>query len=269
MSLYADSRKTLSISDLTAMKQRGEKISCLTAYDASFASVLDQTGIDMLLVGDSLGMVIQGHNSTVPVTVENMAYHCRCVAANRQRAFLVADLPFASYATPLQALQSATTLMQNGLAQMVKLEGAKIDVISFLLEQGIPVCGHLGLLPQSVNRLGGYKVQGRDSIQAQQILADALRIEQAGAGLLVLECVPSTLAAEISSQLKIPVIGIGAGPDCDGQVLVLYDMLDISTGNRPRFSKNFMAGASNIEDAIRRYHQAIKASQFPGPEHSY
>jgi 3-methyl-2-oxobutanoate hydroxymethyltransferase len=269
MSLYADTRKSLSISDLISMKKNGEKISCLTAYDASFSALLDQVGIDMLLVGDSLGMVIQGHNSTLPVTVDDMAYHCRSVTASRQRAFVVADLPFASYATPKLALQNACKLMQHGMAQMVKLEGAKLDVIGFLLEQGIPVCGHLGLLPQSVNRLGGYKVQGRGPEQAQQILDDALRIEQAGAGLLVLECVPATLAAEISSNLSIPVIGIGAGPDCDGQVLVLYDMLDISIGNRPRFSKNFMTGASGIEDAVRLYHQAVKSKQFPGPEHSY
>jgi len=269
MSLYADTRKSLTINDLNAMKQRGEKICSLTAYDASFAALMDQAGIDVLLVGDSLGMVIQGHNSTIPVSVDDMAYHCRCVAGSRQRAFVVADLPFASYATPQQALQNASKLMQHGLAQMVKLEGVKLEVIEFLLEQGIPVCGHLGLLPQSVNRLGGYKVQGRDSEQAEQILDAALSIEQAGAALLVLECVPATLAAEISSQLTIPVIGIGAGLDCDGQVLVVYDMLDISIGNRPRFSKNFMTDAGSIEHAIRGYHQAVKSKQFPGPEHSY
>lgn len=269
MSLYADTRQCLSISHLAAMKQAGEKISCLTAYDASFAALIDKVGIDVLLVGDSLGMVIQGHNSTLPVTVDDIAYHCRSVAASTRRGFIVADMPFASYATEQQALDNAAKLMQFGLAHMVKLEGAKPDVIRHLFDQGIPVCGHLGLLPQSVNCLGGYKVQGRDSAQAQQILDDAFSIEHAGAGMLVLECVPASLAAEISANLKIPVIGIGAGVDCDGQVLVLYDMLDISIGKRPRFSKNFISGADDIEDAISRYHHAVKSRQFPGAEHSY
>ncbi len=269
MSLYADTPKSLSISDLAAMKRAGEKISCLTAYDASFSTLLDKAGIDVILVGDSLGMVIQGHHTTVPVTVEDMVYHSRCVTTATQRAFVVADLPFASYAMPQQALASAARLMQVGGAQMVKLEGAKLDVIGCLVEQGIPVSGHLGLLPQSVNRLGGYKVQGREPAQAQSIIDDALSVEQAGAGLLILECVPASLAAEISRRLTIPVIGIGAGPDCDGQVLVIYDMLDISVGNRPRFSKNFMIGADNIEQAIRTYHQSVKSGQFPTAEHCY
>lgn len=269
MSLYANSSKNLTLTDLVAMKQRTEKISCLTVYDASFAALLDQVGIDVLLVGDSLGMVIQGHNSTLPVTVDDMIYHSRCVASASQRAFIVADLPFASYATAEQALINAAALLQKGGAQMVKLEGAKISVISFLVAQGIPVCGHLGLLPQSVNQLGGYKVQGREASQAQAILEDALAIQQAGARLLVLECVPASLASQISQQLSIPVIGIGAGVACDGQVLVLYDMLNISIGNRPRFSKNFMADASSIVDAIQQYHQAVKAATFPSPQHSY
>jgi len=269
MTLYADSLKALTVSDLAAMKKAGEKISCLTAYDASFSALLDRAGIDVLLIGDSLGMVIQGHGSTLPVTVDDMVYHSRCVAMARKRAFVVTDLPFASYATPEQALANAARLMQAGAAQMVKLEGAKTEVIRFLVDQGIPVCGHLGLLPQSVNRLGGYKVQGRDETQARQIVADAERIEQAGAGLLVLECVPAALGAEISRRLSIPVIGIGAGIDCDGQVLVLYDMLNISTGKRPRFSKDFMAEAGSIEEAVRNYHQAVKSAQFPAPEHSY
>ena len=269
MTLYAEAPKTLSISDLNAMKQSGEKITSLTAYDASFAALLDQAGIDVILVGDSLGMVVQGHTSTLPVTVEDMVYHTRCVAGARKRAFVISDLPFASYAAPEQALQNAARLMQLGGAQMVKLEGAKIDIIEFLVDQGVPVCGHLGLLPQSVNRLGGYKVQGREPAQAQKILEDAIAIERAGAGLLVLECVPSLLATEISENLNIPVIGIGASPACDGQVLVLYDMLDISVGNRPRFSKNFMAEANSIEDAVMRYHRAVKTGQFPTAEHCY
>lgn len=269
MSLYTDAAKSLSIGDLILMKQSGDKISCLTAYDASFASLLDQAGIDVILVGDSLGMVIQGHASTLPVTIQDMVYHTRNVSIARKRAFVLADLPFASYATPQQALQNAAQLMQMAGAQMVKLEGAKIDVIQFLVEQGIPVCGHLGLLPQSVNQLGGYKVQGREPEQAEQILNDALAIEQAGARLLVLECVPAILAAQISQALTIPVIGIGAGVDCDGQVLVLYDILNISTGKRPRFSKNFMAEAGSIEDAITSYLNAVKNGQFPAAEHAY
>jgi 3-methyl-2-oxobutanoate hydroxymethyltransferase len=269
MSLYADALNTLTISDLAAMKRAGEKISCLTAYDASFSALLDRTGIDVLLVGDSLGMVIQGHSSTLPVTVNDMVYHCRSVAMARKRAYVIADLPFASYATPEQALLNAASLMQLGGAQMVKLEGAKLEVIRFLVEQGIPVCAHLGLLPQSVNRLGGYKVQGREQKQARQIVADAENIQQAGAGLLILECVPAELAAEICQCLSIPVIGIGAGVNCDGQVLVLYDMLNISVGKRPRFSKDFLADVSSIEDAVRLYHKAVKSAQFPASEHSY
>jgi 3-methyl-2-oxobutanoate hydroxymethyltransferase len=269
MSLYADTPKILTISNLTAMKRSGEKISCLTAYDASFSALLDHAGIDVLLVGDSLGMVIQGHDSTLPVTVDDMVYHSRIVAAARKRAFIMTDMPFASYATGEQAVRCAARLMQAGAAQMVKLEGAKIDVIAFLVAQGIPVCGHLGLLPQSVNRIGEYKVQGREKEQAQIIIDEALKIEQAGAGLLVLECVPAALAAEISSRLAIPVIGIGAGAACDGQVLVLYDILGLGFGNRPRFSKNFMADADSIEDAVRRYHSAVKSVQYPGPEHCY
>ncbi len=269
MMLYADRPKALSINDLISMKQNGEKISCLTAYDASFSVLLDQVGIDAILVGDSLGMVIQGHASTLPVTIDDMVYHTRCVSSVRNRAFVIADLPFASYATPEQALENAAKLLQIGGAQMVKLEGPKLDVIQFLVQQGIPVCGHLGLLPQSVNRIGGYKVQGRTSIQAQQLLEDALAIEQAGAGLLVLECIPALLAEEITRQLSIPTIGIGAGAGCDGQVLVIYDMLNISVGNRPRFSKNFMADAVSIEAAIKQYHQAIKTLTFPAAEHCY
>jgi 3-methyl-2-oxobutanoate hydroxymethyltransferase len=271
MALYRGetARKPLSVTDLAAMKLNGEKIACLTAYDASFAALLDQVGIDVLLVGDSLGMVIQGLDTTLPVTMDNMLYHCHCVAQARQRAFLVVDLPFLSYTRIEQALENAGRLLQTGGAQMVKLEGARLDVIRALVEQGIPVCGHLGLLPQSVNQLGGYKVQGKETQSADKILADALAIEQAGASLLVLECVPASLAATISQQLNIPTIGIGAGVDCDGQVLVLYDMLDISIGKRPRFSKNFMAETDSIAGAIRAYQQAVKSAQFPGAEHSY
>jgi 3-methyl-2-oxobutanoate hydroxymethyltransferase len=214
-------------------------------------------------------MVIQGHNSTIPVTIDDMVYHSRCVSSASKRALVIADLPFASYANPQQALANAARLMQQGGVQMVKLEGARLDSISHLVAQGIPVCGHLGLLPQSVNTLGGYKVQGREASQAQNIVDDALKIEQAGASLLVLECVPASLAKQISQQLTIPVIAIGAGVDCDGQVLVLYDMLNISIGNRPRFSKNFMANANSIEQALSDYHHAVKNASFPASEHSY
>ncbi|MGZ8191302.1 MAG: 3-methyl-2-oxobutanoate hydroxymethyltransferase [Methylococcaceae bacterium] len=261
--------KPLSINNLAAMKQRGEKISCLTAYDASFSALIDQAGVDMMLVGDSLGMTIQGHSSTLPVTIADMVYHTRCVSNARQRAFIIADLPFMAYTTPVVAAKNAAKLMQRGGAQMVKLEGARVDIVSFLVAQGIPVCGHLGLLPQSINQIGQYAVQGKDPADAEKIIADAHKLEQAGASLLVLECVPAALAKAISTQLSIPVIGIGAGPDCDGQVLVLYDILNIGVSKRPRFSRNFMQDAASIEAAITAYHLAIKQSQFPSAEHSF
>lgn len=251
------------------MKRRGEKISCLTAYDASFSLLIDSAGIDVMLVGDSLGMVIQGHDTTLPVKMDDMVYHTRCVSNARRRAFVIADLPFMSYATPLMAAENAARLMRAGGAQMVKLEGARTECVAFLVDQGIPVCGHLGLLPQSINQLGSYKVQGKERVEAEKILADAHKLEQAGAGLLVLECVPAKLAGDISAQLSIPVIGIGAGIDCDGQVLVLYDMLNIGVGKRPRFSRDFMQGAAGIGQAIAAYHEAVKQLQFPTPEHSF
>jgi 3-methyl-2-oxobutanoate hydroxymethyltransferase len=261
--------KPLTINDLAAMKQRGEKITCLTAYDAGFSALIDKVGIDVMLVGDSLGMVIQGHDTTLPVTINDMVYHAQCVSNARRRAFIIADLPFMSYATPVTAAENAARLMQIGGAQMVKLEGPRVEIIRFLVEQGIPVCGHLGLLPQLINQLGSYKVQGKEPADAARIIADAHQLQKAGAGLLVLECVPAQLAREISSQLSIPVIGIGAGVDCDGQVLVLYDMLNIGIVKRPRFSRNFMQDATSIEDAIYAYHQSVKNSQFPGTEHSF
>jgi len=214
-------------------------------------------------------MVVQGHDTTLPVTINDMVYHARCVSSARRRAFVIADLPFMSYNTPVVAAKNAAKLMQVGGVQMVKLEGPRVDVIRFLVDQGIPVCGHLGLLPQLINQLGSYKVQGKEPGDAAKIIADAHQLQQAGAGLLVLECVPATLAREISAQLSIPVIGIGAGVDCDGQVLVLYDMLNIGIGKRPRFSKNFMQDAAIIEDAIDAYHQAVKQSRFPTAEHSF
>jgi 3-methyl-2-oxobutanoate hydroxymethyltransferase len=261
--------KPLSINDLEIMKQCGEKISCLTAYDASFSALIDQVGIDMILVGDSLGMVIQGHRSTLPVTIADMVYHTRCVSTARQRAFVIADLPFMAYTTPVIAAKNAAKLIQRGGAQMVKLEGARVDVVSFLVAQGVPVCGHLGLLPQSINQIGHYAVQGKEFADAEQIMADAQQLEQAGARLLVLECVPASLAKTISAQLSIPVIGIGAGVDCDGQVLVLYDMLNVCVSKRPRFSKDFMQDAASVEAALTAYHQAVKHAEFPAAEHSF
>jgi 3-methyl-2-oxobutanoate hydroxymethyltransferase len=261
--------KLLTVNDLTAMKKRGEKISCLTAYDAGFSAIIDKAGIEIMLVGDSLGMVVQGHQTTIPVTINDMVYHTRCVSSARQRAFVIADLPFLSYTTPAVAAENAAKLMQRGGAQMVKLEGARLDCVSFLVDQGVPVCGHLGLLPQSINFLGEYKVQGKGVSDAEKIIEDAWKLEQAGAQLLVLECIPAQLAGQISAQLAIPVIGIGAGVNCDGQVLVLYDVLDIGIAKRPRFSKNFMHGATSIQTAIEAYHQAVKQGQFPTPEHSF
>ncbi|MBK8816100.1 MAG: 3-methyl-2-oxobutanoate hydroxymethyltransferase [Methylococcaceae bacterium] len=251
------------------MKGRGEKISCLTAYDAGFASIIDRVGIDIMLVGDSLGMVVQGHTTTVPVTIDNMLYHTTCVTRARKRAFVISDLPFNTYSNPKAALKNAARLMQEAGAHMVKLEGARPDCVRSLIQEGIPVCGHLGLQPQSIYQLGSYRVQGKEPLSAQKIRDDALLLQDAGIGLLILECVPVSLAREISRELTIPVIGIGAGIDCDGQVLVLYDMLDIGIGKRPRFSKNFMIGHESVESAIASYHHAVKKAEFPSLEHSF
>ncbi len=271
MASYSDSQETtvLSVLDLQELKQKGEKISCLTAYDASFSQLIDQAGVDVMLVGDSLGMVMQGKKTTVPVSMDEMVYHTRCVSSVRKRSFVIADMPFLTYCSGGDAIKNAAMLMQAGGAQMVKFEGAHIETIKTLVDFGVPVCGHLGLLPQSINQLGRYKVQGKSEIKARQILSDAKQIELAGASLLVLECVPAELAAEISKTLTIPVIGIGAGRDCDGQVLVLYDMLGISCGKKPRFSRDFMTEADDIADAISRFHRAVKEIEFPASEHSF
>lgn len=264
--------KSVSILDFARMKQQGEKIVCLTAYDASFSAVLDQAGVDIILVGDSLGMVVQGRKSTLPVTLDDMVYHTRCVARGRRHAFLIADMPFMSYAVPLQAVENAARLMQEGEAQMVKLEGGRIRVetVRYLVEQGVPVCGHLGLLPQSINRLGGYYVQGKDEQAAQTMIEEAKLLQEAGAGLLVLECVPAALAKEITRQLSIPTIGIGAGAECDGQVLVLYDMLGIGSGKRPRFSKNFLReSGGDVGEAVKAYVSAVRDGRFPGQEQGF
>ena len=260
----------VTLSTLQAMLTRDEKIAALTCYDASFARILDTAGVDVLLVGDSLGMVIQGHASTLPVTLANMVYHTRCVAAGTARAFILADLPFASYqSSPEQAFSSAAKLLAAG-AHMVKLEGGAVmaDTVAFLTRRGVPVCAHLGLLPQSVNQLGGYKVQGRDDATAAQILTDATTLETAGAGLLLLEAVPAALARQVTDAASIPTIGIGAGVDCSGQVLVLYDALGLYP-RPPKFSKNFLPDAGSIEGAARAYVEAVKRQTFPGQEHTF
>jgi len=256
---------------LLGMKEQGQKIAVLTAYDATFAHLLDEAGVDVLLVGDSLGMVLQGEKTTLPVTLEDMIYHCRSVVKGVKRALVMVDMPFMSDASVTQGLASAARLMKEGLAQMVKLEGGqdKVPLVQALVSQGIPVCGHLGLLPQSVNKLGGYKVQGRDENSASQMMADALALQAAGIGLLVLECVPASLAKKLSVALDIPVIGIGAGVDCDGQVLVLHDMLGITVGKAPVFSRDFVQDTDSIQAAIKLYVKDVKSSQFPSLEHSF
>ncbi|MBN4079029.1 3-methyl-2-oxobutanoate hydroxymethyltransferase [Beggiatoa alba] len=261
----------ITTSTLRKMKQAGEKITCLTAYDASFAQILEEEGVEILLVGDSLGMVIQGQDSTLPVKLGDMIYHTQMVRAANKTALVMADMPFMTYATPMQALASAGRLMKEGGAHMVKLEGgaSMVESVRHLAEHGIPVCAHLGLLPQSVNKIGGYKVQGRNEKEAQAMLLDARAMEEAGADILLLECVPSLLAAEITTTLEVPVIGIGAGPQCDAQVLVLYDMLGITPGKRPRFSKDFLQDAGDIRAAVRAYVQAVKDGSFPAAEHSF
>ena len=259
----------ITIITLNDMKARGEKIAVLTSYDASFTRQAEDAGVDVLLVGDSLGMVVQGHESTLPVTLDEMVYHTANVVRASRRALIVADLPFMSHNDPQQALASAGALMKQGGAHMVKLEGGapQLAIVRALTERGVPVCGHLGLLPQSVHRLGGYRVQGKDRDSATRILEDACALAEAGAQLLVLECVPALLAAEISRAVSIPVIGIGAGVDTDGQVLVLYDMLGITPGKRPKFSKDFLADAGSIPAALAAYVQAVKDGSFPDAAH--
>lgn len=252
------------------MKREGEKIVMLTAYDASFAKVLDQSGVDVILVGDSLGMVVQGHDSTVPVTIDEMVYHTSLVSRASKRALVVGDLPFMGYVSSDMALENSARIMREGGAHMVKLEGGapQCETVSRLAHHGVPVCAHLGLQPQSVNKLGGYKIQGRDPKVAEQMKDDALSLQQAGADLLVLECVPRALAAEITASIDIPVIGIGAGVECDGQVLVLHDMLGVTQG-APSFSKNFLAGKDSIYSAVQAYSDAVKTMQFPTDEHGF
>lgn len=262
--------KTLSITGVREMKDVGEKIACLTAYDVSFAALLDDAGVDVQLVGDSLGMVIQGHRTTLDVRLADMIYHTANVRRGVERGLVIADMPFMAYARPYQALGNAARLMRESGAQMVKLEGGAwlADTVRLLDSRGIPVCAHLGLLPQSVHKLGGYRVQGRDSQAATRLIDDAKLLEAAGAAMLVVECIPRSLAAKITRTLRIPVIGIGAGADCDGQVLVLYDMLGVS-GKQPRFCKDFLASNASVGAAIQHYVQAVKSREFPGPEHGF
>jgi 3-methyl-2-oxobutanoate hydroxymethyltransferase len=268
--LQEASRSAITVPKLQAMRDAGEKIAMLTCYDASFASLLDRTGVDVLLIGDSLGNVLQGHTTTLPVTLDEIAYHTASVARAQPSALVVADLPFGTYGTRADAFASSVKLMRAG-AQMVKLEGGEwlAETIRFLVERSVPVCAHLGLTPQSVHAFGGFKVQGKTEAGASQLLRDSRAIQDAGAQLVVLEAIPSPLAAEVTKQLRIPTIGIGAGLDCSGQVLVLHDMLGIFPGKRPRFVKDFMHGQPSIADGVSAYVKAVKDGSFPGPEHQF
>ncbi|SEK84456.1 3-methyl-2-oxobutanoate hydroxymethyltransferase [Roseateles sp. YR242] len=264
-------KKPMTLQRLLDMHAAGDKIAMLTCYDAAFAHLLDTAGVDALLIGDSLGNVLQGQDTTVPVRLEEMVYHTRCVARARRQAWIVADLPFGTYHTsPQDAWLNAMQLAQAG-AHMVKLEGGgwTTDTVRFLTERGIPVCAHLGLTPQTVTALSGFKVQGRDEQSAAQLKAHARELVAAGAQMLVLEMVPAALAGELTRSLGIPVIGIGAGAECSGQVLVLHDMLDVTPGRRPRFVRNFMQGATSIQDAVQRYVADVKSGAFPAAEHTY
>jgi 3-methyl-2-oxobutanoate hydroxymethyltransferase len=261
----------VTVSTLRSMKASRDPIACLTAYDASFALLVDEAGADLVLVGDSLGMVIQGHDTTVPVTVSDIIYHSRSVARGLRRAFLVADMPFMSYTTPVQALDNAVRLMQEGGAMMVKLEGGagQIRIVEHLARHDIPVCAHIGLKPQSVHKLGGFRVQGREEGQARQMVEDARALEAAGADIVLLECVPSEVGRSVRDAVGVPVIGIGAGPDVDGQILVLYDMLGVTQGRVPRFVQNFMAGAESLADGCAAYVHAVKSRAYPSAQHCF
>lgn len=261
----------VNVSSLQKMKLEGEPIACLTAYDASYAALVDAAGVDLVLVGDSLGMVIQGHDTTVPVTVDDIVYHCRTVARGLRRAFLVADMPFMSYTEPGMALDNAVRLMQEGGAMMVKLEGGddQVEIVEHLARHDIPVCAHLGLKPQSVHKIGGFKVQGREPDKAKEMRTSAKRLQDAGADIVLLECIPNEAGKIITNALDVPVIGIGAGPDVDGQILVLYDILDITKGRTPRFVKNYQAGVDSPLAACQSYVNEVKHRDYPAPEHCF
>lgn len=270
MSTHADTRR-VTVKTLHEMKQQGNKIACLTAYDASFANLLDGAGVDVVLVGDSLGMVIQGLETTIPVTVEDMLYHAKAVSKGLSHALLMVDMPFLSFTSVEEAVTNAGCFMKQAGAQMVKLEGGadQAGIITALTGQGIPVCAHLGLQPQRVHKIGGYRVQGRDSADAERMLEEAKCLELAGADMMLLECVPEKLAEKITQELSIPVIGIGASPACDGQILVLYDILGISMGHRPKFSQDFMQNEASIDAAILAYVSAVKKGEFPTEAHIF
>jgi len=271
LQLRDSARPPVNVSTLRRMKEQGEKIASITCYDASYAALVDEAGTDVVLVGDSLGMVIQGHDTTVPVTLEHVIYHCRAVAKGLYRPFLMADMPFMTYTSQEQALQNAVRLMQEGGAKMVKLEGGagQVEIVEFLAKHDIPLCAHLGLKPQSVHKTGGFRVQGREDAAAEQMKRDARALQDAGADVVLLECIPAALGAEITRELHVPVIGIGAGPDTDGQILVLYDVLDITPGRKPRFVKNYMAGHDSPLEAVRSYVAAVKSREYPAPEHCF
>ena len=271
MMVTTQQKTPVTLATLHEMQARGEKIACLTTYDASFTRVLESAGVDMFIVGDSLGMVLMGYESTLPVTMTDMVHYAANVARVGKTAWRIVDLPDGSYATPELALTNARRLVDEGGAHMVKLEGGveKVVIVEHLVSQGIPVCGHIGLLPQSVEQYGGYKVQGRDAVGAAAILADALALQQAGVEMLVIECVPADLAVQITAAVEVPVIGIGAGAACDGQVLVLYDMLGITSGHLPRFVKDFMQDSGSIHAAVAAYVRAVKDGSYPAAEHGY
>ncbi len=271
MNMPSSERKPVTVPALRQMKTAGDRIVMLTVYEFGMAAQLEMAGVDVALVGDSLGMVVQGHATTLPVTLDDMVYHCAAVARGLTTTLLVADLPFMSDRDVAHALDAAARLVAEGGAAMVKVEGAGhiLDVIAALAAHNIPVCAHLGLTPQSIHRFGGYRVQGRSEAAAARLLADARAVAAAGAGMLVLECVPTALAGRIRGELAIPVIGIGAGPDCDGQVLVIHDMLGITPGKRPKFSKDFLAGRGSIAEAIRAYASDVREGRFPDAEHAY
>ena len=271
LQLRGTDRPPVTLSTLARMKADGQKITSLTCYDASFAVLLDSADVDVVLVGDSLGMVIQGYDTTVPVTMDDVVYHCRAVARGLHRPFLIGDLPFMSYPSKSEALTNAVRLMQEGGAEMVKLEsgGTQIEIVEFLAGHDIAVCAHLGLKPQSVHKTGGFRVQGRENEAAEVMISNAKRLESAGADIILLECIPSELGRAITEALHVPVIGIGAGPATDGQILVLYDILDITTGRKPRFVRNFMEGAGSNQEALANYVKAVRDGTYPAPEHCF
>ena len=271
LQLRDSARPPVNVASLGRMKEQGEKISCITCYDASYAALVDAADLDVVLVGDSLGMVIQGHDTTVPVTLDNVIYHCRAVARGLVRPFLMADMPFMTYTSKEQALQNAVRLMQEGGAKMVKLEGGagQAEIVEFLASHDIAVCAHLGLRPQSVHKTGGFRVQGREEAAAEKMRSDAKLLQDSGADVVLLECVPSHLGKAITAELHVPVIGIGAGPDTDGQILVLYDVLDITPGRKPRFVQNFQQGHDSPIAALQAYGEAVKSKAYPAPEHCF